>query len=493
MGLLDAINGLGNLSDDQSMGLLAAGTNMIGNSFSTRAPSNVMQLIGEGAGVYKGTQAALRKQREDEEAARQMIAMRGLQMQGLQGEQDDKAIARQHANDLRNFYTDQRTGTPAPYDQTVKTMGGDMRPTVANAARMDGLTASAPAAAAQDNPYAERMTLADALRAKGFHAEADAMEEKALKFQPKVKNWNEVQVDGKVMYAPYFEDGRHGAPVPLEVARKLEFRNLNDRDAGVDPYTGKEMTSYKKGQSPDSIASNALGWARLSQDKAALDTPQYMDTSEGVVALPKKLAPGQLPTATPVMGANGQPVEKKQNVPQYVVEGVSGNAKALASIDAAIASLKTKEGKDAVGYKGYLPNGLLNRMDPEGVTTRANISDVGSLVLHDRSGAAVTAAESPRLMPFIPLSTDDNETALKKLTRMRQLTQAETDNLTFAYPSAKKLANFAAENAPTPGKPAPEVKTVSLSDIAATAKASGKSTAQVTADLKAKGYTIGGM
>lgn len=35
-------------------------------------------------------------------------------------------------------------------------------------------------------------------------------------------------------------------------------------------------------------------------------------------------------------------------------------------------------------------------------------------------------------------------------------------------------------------------KAVSLSDIAATAKASGRSTAQVTADLRAKGYTIGG-
>lgn len=69
----------------------------------------------------------------------------------------------------------------------------------------------------------------------------------------------------------------------------------------------------------------------------------------------------------------------------------------------------------ATGWKGLLPNQVLNRMDPKGVDTRAAISDLGSLVLHDRSGAAVTAAEFPRLAPFIPTHTDDAATVKKKL------------------------------------------------------------------------------
>jgi hypothetical protein len=73
--------------------------------------------------------------------------------------------------------------------------------------------------------------------------------------------------------------------------------------------------------------------------------------------------------------------------------------------------------KSATGMKGFLPDAILQRIDPSGVDTRAAISDLGSLVIHDRSGAAVTAAEFPRLRPFIPTHTDDPATVEKKLKR----------------------------------------------------------------------------
>lgn len=73
--------------------------------------------------------------------------------------------------------------------------------------------------------------------------------------------------------------------------------------------------------------------------------------------------------------------------------------------------------KNATGLKGYLPDVILQRQDPEGIDTRAAIADLGSLVIHDRSGAAVTALEFPRLQPFIPSSKDDPTTARKKLNR----------------------------------------------------------------------------
>lgn len=70
---------------------------------------------------------------------------------------------------------------------------------------------------------------------------------------------------------------------------------------------------------------------------------------------------------------------------------------------------------EATGWKALLPNQVLNRVDPKGVATRAAIADLGSLVIHDRSGAAVTASEFPRLAPFIPTATDDNKTIRAKL------------------------------------------------------------------------------
>lgn len=87
--------------------------------------------------------------------------------------------------------------------------------------------------------------------------------------------------------------------------------------------------------------------------------------------------------------------------------------------------------KSATGLKGYLPDPLLQRTDPEGVDTRAAIANLGSMVIHDRSGAAVTASEFPRLRPFIPSTTDDPETVKKKLqqfvTEYRKINNEMTD------------------------------------------------------------------
>jgi hypothetical protein len=74
----------------------------------------------------------------------------------------------------------------------------------------------------------------------------------------------------------------------------------------------------------------------------------------------------------------------------------------------------------ATGYKGFLPDVVLQRMDPAGVDTRAAIADLGSMIIHDRSGAAVTASEYPRLVPFIPRDRDDPPVIEKKLQRFVQ-------------------------------------------------------------------------
>jgi hypothetical protein len=76
--------------------------------------------------------------------------------------------------------------------------------------------------------------------------------------------------------------------------------------------------------------------------------------------------------------------------------------------------------KDATGWKALLStteigDKALQKLDPKGVATRAAIANIGSMVIHERSGAAVTAAEYPRLRPFIPKVTDDQATAEKKL------------------------------------------------------------------------------
>lgn len=71
--------------------------------------------------------------------------------------------------------------------------------------------------------------------------------------------------------------------------------------------------------------------------------------------------------------------------------------------------------KSATGLKGLTPDFILQNIDSKGVDTRAAIANLGSLVIHDRSGAAVSVQEFPRLRPFIPQVTDSPESAAKKL------------------------------------------------------------------------------
>jgi hypothetical protein len=115
--------------------------------------------------------------------------------------------------------------------------------------------------------------------------------------------------------------------------------------------------------------------------------------------------------------AGDKPVPLKP-VPTTIVQGVVQNRSAIRNIDGALRELDAYP--DGVGMiVGNTPNWISQRTDPRGVGLRSAIANIGSLQIHDRSGAAVTISEYPRLLPFVPLVTDDAATVRKKLTRLR--------------------------------------------------------------------------
>jgi hypothetical protein len=216
-------------------------------------------------------------------------------------------------------------------------------------------------------------------------------------------------------------------------------------------------------QSPDNAATvaNAARTANLTdartrlegalkraQDQAHFDAnfnaPQYMQTDAGLVMLPKKLTPGQAPVGQFVAGAGGEALGRPlRDIPASVNTAMITNAQNLQKAKTALALLEgqtlgSMQGDPAAtGWKGFAPGAILNRMDPKGVDTRAAIADLGSMVLHDRSGAAVTASEYPRLQPFIPTATDDPVTAAKKLKRFVQVYEAENQAMGDVYSKAQ--------------------------------------------------------
>jgi len=227
-------------------------------------------------------------------------------------------------------------------------------------------------------------------------------------------------------------------PSPTQITRpdgKIIFVDNNPNSPTfkqeVMPSQAAGMTPYQTGNLKVAQGNLAVNQGRLAVEQGNANAPQYMVTDQGVVALPKRPKPGEI-TGSLVRGPSGEPLQKElKPIPANINTAISTNDQTLKSIDEAIRLIKANP--DAVGWKGYAPNKILNETNPEGVDARAAISNIGSLKLHERTGAAVTASEFPRLAPFIPLATDDAATVVKKLTQMRNIAQGEQQNLTETY------------------------------------------------------------
>lgn len=166
----------------------------------------------------------------------------------------------------------------------------------------------------------------------------------------------------------------------------------------------------------------------LQLDPARLDDSTVRALQYSTLSPKEQLADQLGEERTAALGNNPIPVYDPaagKPLPASTAKGLLENRQNLTKAENALALLngetvalggETIAGdKDATGWKGYLPQSLLNRVDPTGVATRAAIADIGSMTIHDRSGAAVSAFEFPRLAPFVPAATDDAETAKKKL------------------------------------------------------------------------------
>lgn len=106
-----------------------------------------------------------------------------------------------------------------------------------------------------------------------------------------------------------------------------------------------------------------------------------------------------------------------QNIPPVHKMAYVNNNASMQQIDDAIQAIKNNPGH--LGLQNVLGDKANQRLDPEGVSVRAKLANIGSVNRHELSGAAVTASETPNLMPFIPSVTDNDEAAIKKLEQFK--------------------------------------------------------------------------
>lgn len=205
-------------------------------------------------------------------------------------------------------------------------------------------------------------------------------------------------------------------------------------------------------------------WKAAEEFKAALAAKYRVEPSQIMQALgpdkelhfyriPKDGGdPVLIPDITPKPTTGGMGSAAAQKV-------IAANKAQMSVIDDAVSELGKHP--DAVGMKrglGELPmmgnigDSFNQRKDPEGVAARAQIANVGSLIVHDRSGAAVTVSEYPRLAPFVPKVTDTPDAIRVKLGKLRAA--IETETRLYQEGIGKK-------DAPTSAAPAPaEKKTI---------------------------------
>jgi hypothetical protein len=190
----------------------------------------------------------------------------------------------------------------------------------------------------------------------------------------------------------------------------------------------KEQAGAQKANASQSYASADNSRAQAEQRRAV--TAAGGGTGKGgkvPIGYQWAVSPDGENILQPIKGGPKDPnAQTGKPLPAAAAKGFLDNQTNLLRAQKALALVegKTFDGikgdKSATGAKGVLPMQVLNRVDPEGTETRAALADLGSLVIHDRSGAAVTAAEFPRLAPFIPTVYDDAKTSAKKLRLFEQ-------------------------------------------------------------------------
>ena len=137
---------------------------------------------------------------------------------------------------------------------------------------------------------------------------------------------------------------------------------------------------------------------------------------------------------------------KLKTAPAKVQQDYINNVASTSNIDTALGLVDKNKKSFGLMYQGG--DAINQRIDPKGTDARAAVSNIGSLIIHDRSGAAVTISETPRLRPFIPAVTDNPEIVKKKLNGLRRAIGEENSAIESFYTEDNGYRPFKPQAAP---------------------------------------------
>ncbi len=205
-----------------------------------------------------------------------------------------------------------------------------------------------------------------------------------------------------------------GERIELEGVARAAFGSDNVQ---VGPNGIAFLPAQRPGMNPAAGAAGSTVPAQDAGQSGGMAAPMN-DAVAGAAPAPTQRPPQtvQLPggRTAQYMPAEQPAAQPPQTMAAAMLENANGLRQAELALERAIAR------PQSFGFWRGVQNAVpgvnaIDRMDPEGVETRAIVANLGSLVIHDRSGAAVSASEFPRLRPFIPAIGDPPEVVQAKL------------------------------------------------------------------------------
>ena len=227
-----------------------------------------------------------------------------------------------------------------------------------------------------------------------------------------------------------------------------ELRRMALESASQDRNAMREQRLQEltqRGEQEIARVREAAAQQRITKAEADAREASMRENMARIAAALRPAPPPRAPVA--VMGPNNKPMfvdpadaigkqpavreTAERVVPQNIAKAYQENSTALRKIDTALSEVDKYP--EAFGLQNVRGDAISQRVDPKGVTARAIVADIGSLKIHDRSGAAVTAAETPRLLPFIPNVNDRPEVVKKKLALFRKEYEAIQNDIGSMY------------------------------------------------------------
>ncbi len=545
-GLLDFTGSQNSFTDDPTtMGLLNAAAQLFQAGGPSRTPTSFGQALGAGLGGYtsgfQGVQDRKAKMLHDALLAQGLK----LDLQGKQQSFDDATKQRQAMID----YTRQKAAAqsmmpPAQQPPAMQaqddsmvglgsdgqTMGSPYGTGAAYApAPSQQQQAPAPQMRPQQSPIQARIddlnAQADFMEGKGIPG--DAYRAKAIeleKMKPKFSTSPQGQLgpDGK-LHSYVFADNGTFQDTGLGVKPDMAEMDLGGTKQFVDKNAVMNGQSFTKTQDANSKASNALGYARLAFDKkqaegtqdAVMDplavrmtAQQYLAGDSGALQNFGRGAQGaqnlnavrlEIAKQANAAGLNGSDIAAKMaefggiKAGQRTAGTRSANIEIAANEVNQLAPLALDASKQVV-RSGFLPFGKAEIMfdtNTNNIPMRqfamANTALVNAYgqAMARNGTATVSDKEHAREMLSTAFDQPSYEGAVAQLYKETKAAQAAPQAV------KKDISNMLTGRGATETQ-APQPRAVTLKDIQDTANASGKTTAEVTAALRAKGYTIGG-